>query len=577
MRLLKLYANMPTFRTVTFRPSGLSLIVAKKDDSSAQTTTYNGVGKSLMLELLHYCLGSSKRSAFAEHLKDWIFSLDVEVAGVTHTISRSAAKAGDIHLDGDKVTLPKLKEFLEDACLEFRSNIPQLTIRSIIPRFIRSGEGAYLDFSHANLGEVKNPHAAMLRTAFLLGLDLHLIKDKYELRSRRRKLTDTMTQLEKEPTFAKLLTQDTVDIELIALKETAERLGDDLSSFRIAEDYHEIEQEANQIKRDLDGHRREEVKLDDAIAQIERSLKPRSDLPAERVFRLYEEARTALPESVQKRVEDVVNFQQELQRKRQLRLSRERQWLDRELKKERESIKSLSVQLDEKLQYLSEHRALDEYVAVNNKLSEVQQQIGKLEESKALRSAVDHELKEIDLSLATENLRADEYLESAHALIHEAMTTFRSFARELYGSRPSGLSISNDSSDNPQRYRIDAHIKADKAGGINEAKIFCFDMTVLSLRRNHRFQFLVHDSTLFDPIDPTQLLTMFRIADRVCRELGVQYIAALNRHNVTAVREQTQAEEAELDALFGEEQTVVLALTPANKLLGIDVDMDYTK
>jgi len=577
MRLLRLSANQPTFQTVTFRREGLSLVLAEqKTEKSAQKKTYNGVGKSLMLEILHFCLGSSKRVAFEKHLKGWVFFLDIEVDGVTHVISRRADKQDIITLNSARIKLTRLKEFLEEACLE--TTFPFLTIRSTLIRFIRSGRGAYVEFLRANLKETE--YAAMLSAAYLLGLDTELARTKYDLREKKRSYERALKQLQDDPVFSQLMANETVDIELTALKETVEKLRSDLGSFRVAKDFHEIEQEANGIKRSLDRHRREEVKIGNAITQIDRSLQTKSDLPPDRVFQIYEEANVSLPESVQRRVEEVIDFHQELQKKRVYRLSRERQELVRELRQQEEQINSLSEQLDEKLRYLSEHRALDEYVAVNNELSEAQQKIAKLEESKALRSRVDRELNKIDLDLATENLRTGEYIESSTALIEEATSRFRSFARELYGSRPSGLSISNETGDNQIRYRVDAHIKGDAAEGINEAKIFCFDLTLLSLGRGHRFEFLAHDSTLFGPIDPRQRLAMFRIADRVCRELGVQYIATLNLHDITSIEKQVEVKETELARLFGNE-TVVLSLTdesPESKLLGIDVDLgDYTK
>jgi len=580
MRILKLSANERSFRTVNFKPVGLSLVVAEqKSGKSSPTRTYNGVGKSLMLELIHYCLGSNKKTAFEKHLKGWIFSLTIDIDGAIHTISRSADKPSEIQLDHSDITLTKLKEFLEGECFDAKPNIPNISFRSIVPRFIRSGRSAYVKFSYASEGEAKNQYGAMLGSAFLLGLDLHLARTKYDLRKRHQKLNDTMKQLEQEPLFAELLAEDTVDIELTALKEQADKLQSDLNAFRVAEDYHEIEEEANRIKRGLDRLRREAVKLGEAIAQIDRSLKSKSDLPAERVFGLYEEAAAQLPDSVKRRIEDVVEFQKELQQKRIYRLTRERQQLERELKKQRADIKSASAQLDQKLGYLSEHRALDEYAAVSNELSEIKQRLAKLEESKVLREKIDRELKTIERDLAEENIRTDDYLSKASPLIDEATIRFRSFTKELYGARPSGLSVGSDSGENQQRYRIDAHISADAAEGINEAKIFCFDMTVLTLRRGHRFQFLVHDSTLFGPIDPRQRLQMFCIANRVCQELGVQYIATLNLHDITSAREQVDVEEDVFEQLFGE-KSVVLRLTDKSnkdKLLGIGVDMDYTK
>jgi len=581
MRLLRLAANKSTFRTVTFRREGLSLIVAEqKSDKSAQTSTYNGVGKTLSLELVNYCLGSNKRSGFEKHLKGWEFSLTIDVAGTEHTITRSADKPGDITLDQKELTVSKLKEFLEVAAFESPLTTPHLTFRSIVSHFIRSNRSAYVDFRYAMEGESKEPYGAMLRTAFLLGLDLKLAQTKHDLRNRKQKLKETLKQLEQEPLFAKLLAEDTVDIELTALREQAVTLHEHLTGFRVAEDYHEIETAANRIKWQLDSFRRTEIKVSEAIAQINRSLENKGDLSPDRVFQLYEEAQAALPTSVQRTIEEVLSFQKELQNKRAYRLSRDRQTLERELRAAQEEVKTLSFQLDEKLRYLNQHRALDEYIAVSNELSEVKQKIAKLEESKRLRDEVDHELKRIDLALAAENIKADEYLQDdARPLIVEASDMFRSFTKELYGQRPSGLSVANDDGDNQQRYRIDAHITADAAEGINEAKIFCVDMVLLSLRRGHRIQFLAHDSTLFGPVDPRQRLALLRIADRMCRELKVQYIATLNHHDVTSIRDQVPVEESEWERLFGD-SAVVMRLTdqkPEEKLLGIDVDMDYTK
>ena len=405
-----------------------------------------------------------------------------------------------IQLDGATIKIGELRRFLAEACLE--ATVPHLTFRSAMSRFIRSGRGAYIEFLRANPKE--KPYTAMINSAYLLGLDPYLAQSKYDLRARRESISQTMSRLKKDPVFSSLMVEETVDIELAALRERVEELRRDLDRFRVAKDFHEIEIEANKVKQELDLHRREEIKLVNAISQIDRSMKTKAELAPERVFQLYEEAQAALPESVQTRVEEVLAFHDELQSKRIYRLSRERRELARELVSHRGQIEVLSADLDERLRYLSEHRALDEYVAVNNELSRAQQKMVKLEESKDLRSKVAREMDTIDVEMAQENLRTGEYLERSEALIEEAISRFRSYAQELYGSRPSGLSITSDSGDNSLRYRIDAHIRADAAEGINEAKIFCFDMTLLTLGRGHRFSFLAHDSTLFGPVDPRQ-------------------------------------------------------------------------
>lgn len=579
MRLLKLSANVKSFRTVQFNRTGLSLIVSEQNaPRTNRTKTYNGVGKSLMLELLHYCLASNTNKGFEAHLKDWLFYLDVELEGKLHTIARSADKPNDIWFDKEKIKLSKLRERLALACFDLEPDTSHLSFRSLIGRFVRSGRDAYSDYRFADAEERKDPYGAMLRNSFLLGLDLQLARKKHELRKRQQKLTETMKQLENEPLFSDLLAQDKVDIELTALKEQAEKLRADLDAFRVAEDYYAIEQEANEIKRAMDRLRRESIKLSNAIAQIDRSLQTKGDLPSERVFQLYEEASQALPQQLKHQIEEVLQFQQELKQKRIYRLTKERQEVEHQRRRLEAELSELAQSLDAKLRYLGEHRALDEYVAVTNELSEKLQRIAKLEESKALRERVSHELKRIDRDLAEQNIETDDYLRQAQPLIAEATTTFRSFAREMYGSRPSGLVVANDDGENQQRYRIEAHITADAAEGINEAKIFCYDMTVLSLRRGHHIHFLAHDSTLFGPVDPRQRLTMFQIADRLGRELGIQYIATLNKHDITPFSQHLDISESELNHLFNGE-SVVLRLSDdkaENKLLGIEIDMNYT-
>ena len=575
MRLLSLSANMPSFRTVNFRREGMSLVIAEqKTEKSAVTSTYNGVGKSLMLELLHFCLGGNRNHALETHLPDWEFHLTFQAGGTDHTIQRPTDPAKKIKLDGEDIGLKELRDFLDGVAFSERPAVSQVTFRALISRFIRSGKHAYNQFQYVHEGDLKQPYIAMLVTAFLLGLDLELAKRKHDQRKLQEQRTETLKQLEKDPLFSTLLADNTLEFELLGLRDEAVRLSANLANFRVADDYHSIELEADAIKRRLDRHRRDAVKIGEALFQIERSLRVQGDLAPDDVAQLYAEAQIALPELVKRRIEEVIAFHHELSRKRALRLTRERQRLAQELAAANGEIHALSAALDDKLRYLSEHRALDQYVAVSKELSEVQRQIARIEEGRNVREAVDHELKKLKVQLAEGSLETDEYLASAKTMIAEATGLFRSFARQLYGpARRSGLTIDNDSGDNQLRYKIDAHIAGDAAEGINEAKIFCFDMTLLSLQRGHNLQFAAHDSTLFSPVDPRQRLAMFRIADHLCKLQGFQYIATLNMHDLSTMLEQP-GDHADLFS----DDSIVLRLTdaePEEKLLGIDIDMNY--
>jgi uncharacterized protein YydD (DUF2326 family) len=154
------------------------------------------------------------------------------------------------------------------------------------------------------------------------------------------------------------------------------------------------------------------------------------------------------------------------------------------------------------------------------------------------------------------------------------METFRNYSRELYGSVPAGLTVSNNDGENQTRYDIEAHIQNDAADGINQGKIFCYDLLVLLLRKRHHVDFLFHDNRLYADMDKNQRYSLFKLADRLCREAGVQYIATLNEDVIDSVRDRAGSD---FERLFVDSVTLELTDAPdgSGKLLGIQVDMSY--
>lgn len=582
MRILKLSANKSTFRTVTFNRTGLSLVLAqrKSTDNSPKnrTKTYNGSGKSLLIELIHFCLGSKGNEGFKKHLADWAFSLNVELDGRESVITRWAGRPNDITIDGTEISLTKLRDRLGKVAFEAAPGIKGgLTFRNLISPFLRS-RGGYDRFDRANPGEAHNEYYPLLRNCFLLGLDLSLVQRKHDLRTRQQTLKKTMKQLESDPLFSELLEDDTAGIELTQLREDAARLAEDLKTFKVAEDYTDIENDANNTKKQLDQVRRTLVKVSDAISQIDRSLKTKSDLDRTLVERLYAEAQVAFPDQVRAHIGDVLEFQRTLAQNRVFRLTADRQKLSDEQAEVLQEQRDLTQELDEKLAFLGSHVAMGEYLAVSEELNEKRQRIAKLEASNEQRTKVNRELKSIDRDLAEETIRTDDYLDHARELVDEANQQFRKYTKALYGNRTSGLTVSNDAGDNMLRFRIDAHISADAAEGINEAKIFCYDLMILTLRRRHNVNFLAHDSTLFGPIDSRQRLSMLQLAEAIASENDLQYIAMLNEHDVASMQPTDPAEQGDFARLF-DRKNIVLTLgdqSPRDRLLGVSVDMDYT-
>ena len=65
MKLLSLRANKPSFHPIAFK-DGMNIIVGRQvaPHNENDGNTYNGVGKSLTLHLVHFCLGANKIDSF---------------------------------------------------------------------------------------------------------------------------------------------------------------------------------------------------------------------------------------------------------------------------------------------------------------------------------------------------------------------------------------------------------------------------------------------------------------------------------------------------------------------------------
>ncbi len=184
------------------------------------------------------------------------------------------------------------------------------------------------------------------------------------------------------------------------------------------------------------------------------------------------------------------------------------------------------------------------------------------------------EAQRIRAEMTTATVQTTKYLKTIKLHTDRLMDSYRGFAREFYGDKPAGLVVRNNDGDNHIRYDIEARIEHDQADGINDIRIFCFDLLLLTLFQRHRVNFLFHDSRLFDAVDPRQRWTLFRMANLVCRDNELQYIATINEDHVEAMRD---AAGKDFDGVLVD--TRVLELTDApngsGKLLGVQVEMKY--
>lgn len=577
MRLIALTANKATFKQVKFNKTGLTLIVGKHRETKKADLkkTYNGVGKSLIVALINFCLGANKNEHFESHLKDWEFTLTFEHDGETHRVTRGTS-TNKVTYDGDEFSLSKYKDQLEElgAFQMPAEPVKFLTVRSLLPFFLRPRRSSYVAYDRP---ETKwTDYQSVLCQSFLLGLDYHIAVQKHDYKDKLDKNVELADRYKKDKELREFyLGEKDAQVELLELEAQIEKLTKDLESFRVAENYAERQQKADDIHRQLTDANNSLVVLKNAIADIDLALQVRPDVSPAQVTTVFEEAQFALPQQVVKRLKDVQTFQKRLYENRKKRLTAERDELKQQIAETTKQASHLKGQLDAELQFLNAHRALDEYAENNRHLAELTARKRKIEDYQTLVTQYTEEAQQIRVLMGQATLDTNSYLRDAKPHLDLLMEKFREFSKELYGPVAAGLTVKNNDGENQCRYNIEAHIQNDAGDGINEAKIFCYDLLLLVLRQRHAMDFLFHDSRLYPEIDKHQRYSLFRLADRVSRKMNLQYIATINEDTIESMRD--IASDADFQRLFV--TPVVLELTDApngtGKLLGVQIDMNY--
>ncbi len=570
MRLTRLSANQASFKTVEFNRTGLTLIVGAKSQGGG---TYNGVGKSLIIEILHFCLGSRKNPEFELKIPRWEFTLEFELHDGMHTVSRNTSQQAVVYLDHQEKRLSDFNAWMEVHLFSLPQDVPGLSYRALLPKFMRRGQKQYND--PRDTGDFSE-FDMLIRNAFLLGIDVHLVATKAQIRDEIKKLQTLRGNFKKDPLLRDFyMGGKDADIQLSFLERRIKELEKDKDAFVVAENYYEMQRNADELAAEIDNDKNAAFLLRNSVENIDKSIREQPDLPLERLQQLYGELTSAFkPESL-KRLEDVSDFHKRLLENRVSRLSREKMRLTDQFKEVERGLRLKQAEIDRQLKALGEARALDQYTALVNEIAKLTGQAQKLKDYKTIDLEYSNQEANLEGQLSDEVIKTNTFLEETRQIRDKHFNIFKDFVARFYPASPAGISLhNNEKKDNKKRFDFAVHVENDSSDGINEVRIFCYDMTLLCLKQGHKIDFIFHDSRLYANMDVRQRAMLFRIAHEVAEQRGFQYIATLNPDFISGM--ESEFEKTEFEQIVT--KNIVLELkddSPASKLLGVQVDMHY--
>lgn len=537
--IYRIYASDPRFKAVEFQ-GGLNIILADKKSESDKKDSRNGLGKTTLINIIHFCLGadSNKKILPLETIKNWVFYIELDLLGERITAARSIENHGIIKVQGNLRKLPLLPEkdkehgfeFYKAAdwkkllgmCLFGISSISRAkytpSFRNLISYFVRSGVDAYsTPFSYFRGQPAWN---SQVHNAFLLGLNWEHAADVQEIKDKNKAITSLNAAVKNGIVSSK----GELEAERVRLQMEFDREKSALSEFKVHPQYQQLQEQANTLTRSIHDASNKNLMLRRKLERYQESVHSEQAPDVSAVETLYQEAGLTFGDTVKKTLAEAKKFHDEIVQNRKHFLQAEIEELKNQISQYDQIVKSETTKRAELMSVLNTHGALEEFTVLQErllekkaKLEEIRQRISDIQEMATRKKEIKAEKIELETKLQRD-------YEQSRSEWEKAVAGFNENSQALYNE--SGNLIINVSDNG---YSFDVEIPRSSSEGVGKMKIFCYDLMLVNLfTKRGLINFLIHDSTIFDGVDSRQTAQALEHAHRKASESGFQYICAFN-------------------------------------------------
>lgn len=543
MKIRRVSANFPEFRTVEFADD-LNLVIADRTHRSSDTDSRNGLGKSTLVEIINFCLGSNLTKGQSlyrlKDLREPTFRLALEIQGSELEVSRALDRPNEVTITGPipsgldvqidhnrlvHVRMNEWKRFLGAAVFaldEYADVAYSPTFRSLFAYFARSGRGAFVSpFQSVAQQRAWN---VQVNNAYLLGLN-------WRLASRWQTLKDDETVLktltDRAPRSVARFRGSLGELETERVRVAAQvaDMRSAIAEFRVLPQYRDVQQRLDLLTSQIKEAMSEVTLNQNMIDLYSQRLEEESEVDVAAVIALYDEVGITLPDLIRRSVDEVAVFHREISQNRRAYLEAETSRLHGLVTARRAELDQLEAARQEALRLLASGGALDDLTQLQERFAQLS---GQLE---ALNTRTE-ELRMFEAG--KENLKIERQQLKQQAMIDhyerrpqwsDVIANFARITQELYGE-PGDLVI--DVTNNG--YAFEVRLERGSSHGVGNMGIFAYDLAVSQAwaARQRSPGVLIHDSAIFEGVDERQVAVALNMAATEATNRGFQYIALIN-------------------------------------------------
>jgi uncharacterized protein YydD (DUF2326 family) len=551
--IVSIESSLKSFKAVTF-DSGLNVLLSDRTADSTDKQTRNSAGKTSLIEVIHFLLGADceKDSLFrldelVEHSFKGTFRIDGELLTVARTGSdpskiflvSGGEERKDIPRKLDKasgrfyISNKNWRVFLghgmfglpadERGTLFDESYTP--TFRSMFSYFVRRrNSGGFI--SPERQAEKQQRWDWQVNLSYLFGLDWQIPFDLNKIRAREKTLEELKKAVKIGALGSVIGTVAELRPQVTIAEAKASKLRQSLEQFEVLDSYKSFSKRAGQIKTEMQALTGQSVTLNETLDHLQEALQSERAPQQSDIQQLYAAAGIELPGVALRRFDDVNSFYESVVANRRIHLEQEINDVRYRIADVEGGLSRLDEERSKILRTLQGRGALDDFLAMQRDLADVEANAASLRERFKAAEALEGESTKLDIDRAELRRKLQEDHHVREKALNEAILIIADAIAELYDDRAGRFVVK--ATDNGPEFGI--AIEGDRGGGISNIEIFCFDLALLQIvtARYGGPGFLVHDSHLFDGVDERQIAGALRLGMKISERLQQQYIVTMN-------------------------------------------------
>jgi len=533
IKLLRLYSSPEIFKSIDFT-DGINLIMGEKveNESVKKGKKTNGVGKSMCIEFINFCLlkktSDSRVSKIPldKFMEDTQIILDLEINSNFLKIIRTKHKSNNpvIVKDGVETEFSSIEDanqYLKELLFSDIDNVT-LGFREFLGPFVRDEESEYKDIlSCYDLSKRIPP--SVKPHAFLFGFDISIINSLEKLFKEIEKVNAHKLQLQKSLTENKTRKIRDVKAVLNSLNDDLRKIDTALDSFKTNEAYEVMQEDLGKIQLEIENLRARQTALKYELKKV-KSFPSLEVIKRKEIEIVYEQFKSGLGEIVSKSIDEVVGFKEKIDEFQKRLLVEKVTSLEEELDIVTTKLQNLENSKVDKLKVIDQKGVLKDIKNGYAIYHQKRDSYSNLQNTYEAYDNADSDWKKL-------RLEKDQMFLKLDAQIFDARTIIENF-NYIMDSNEASFDIKTvNESKNKQILSFDMRIDDDGSHSIDRTKVFIYDLALLfnEYTNKRHPKFLIHDN-IFDVDQDTLIKSLNYLSKKESQKF--QYILTLNRDKI---------------------------------------------